>query len=516
MAPSENPVFTERPSEAQRSRRTTAAAARLGQWALAEHATAPGWDQLVAEFKPHRARPGSYHARILEVRGEEETVREVLVLDVADDVVPVVEDLRAASYDPAAGAFLSAAVIVAASGWPEPEYAVGLDLNTDELPEIFADEPDPTAEDLAEDLRAYPRDPEAVPAWMAALTAESAAPAPEHAVPEPTDPELTDPEPAAPEPTDSEPSAAEARDDAAAPEPTAVPAPPAPSRKDPDVSADEQHQTPESGAPAAEAPVNDEVLRALRHYGRKPSRQTEVNVLRTLMGGELLLDTSGSEPVPGPSGEPFGPESVLRVQTVQGPDGATLLAVYARESTARAMHAATGNDAAFVPSRQRGTELLRDVLANPGIEGIVVEPNGEYSCRIGKDLIQWALDVPHHDAAKEALLAGDMQRLLGSLMTPEGQLLVALYPDTEHDDPVFATPEDGGRADTLMVFTSAPELAAVDPDLRIRSLTALGALYFATEVGAQKVSINALSPSAVLPIEQVQELLALADAQERL
>ncbi|MBG7588018.1 SseB family protein [Rothia kristinae] len=258
------------------------------------------------------------------------------------------------------------------------------------------------------------------------------------------------------------------------------------------------------------------MLQALEHYGRRPEHRTQLNVLRALMGGQALLDISGSDLTPGPRGERIGPGSTLRLQTVQGPDGATLLAVFATEDTARALHAAGGTGTDFRTQARPGVQILRQMLEETACDGIVVEPNGRASCRLDRALIADALAAPHLDTAKEALLEESMPRLLGSLIAPDARLLVALDGPGEDAYPLYVQTEDGSTPETMLLFTSAPEAAAIDPKLTLRAAPARQALQLAVDAGAGHVRINALSPSAVLPIEQVRELLELAAMQDRL
>lgn len=477
---SEQPDLSRGPDPARRRELAAESVDALGHWLLSAATAAPGWDQLVADFVPAWGSPGAYAVRIAEVRGEDESMGATSVLGPETDVATLLETLRAADHEPKHGAWLRASIIIDAEGWPEPSYQVGADLEHLSLPEEWEGAPAPTAEQLGEDLRAYPREDAAVPGWMRRLLA--------------------------PEP-DALPGAEALR---AAAGRGGAPTASVSAGLDERPDADQHHEPGQE----PEEPVNPEVLQALRHYSRQPEHRTMLNVLRTVMGGELLLDVSGSELVPGPRGEEIGPGSTLRVQTVKGPDGADLLAVYARESTARSLFRASGRDVDFRLQRQSGVALLENFLRDQTCQGIVVEPNGEASCRLDRTVIQAAMNTPHLDAAKEALLAGSMPRLLGSLMAPSARLIVALDQDGPEARPMYIQPEGDGVPDTMLLFTSGPEVAAVDPDLTLRAAPALQALRLAVDSGARYVSLNALNPSAQLPIEQVRELLELAEAQQ--
>ncbi len=480
--------LTERPGQQQREQRVQEAVNTLGHWLLSSTQTTPGWDQLIADFAPAWSSPGSYLARISEIRDGEELVGSTGAVGPATTVVPLLEQLRAASYEPDTGAWLSASIVIDAQGWPEPQYQVGLDAEYEEEPASWLPGEEATAAALAQDLRAYPRTAEALPAWMAKRLEEAGLAVPP-AVPEETGSDAAQPEAAA--------------DGGTADGGTPGSAAPA--------------ETPPAAAQPTTGPAqNPDLLQALEHYGRRPEHRTQLNVLRALMGGQALLDISGSDLTPGPRGERIGPGSTLRLQTVQGPDGATLLAVFATEDTARALHAVGGTGTDFRTQARPGVQILRQMLEETACDGIVVEPNGRASCRLDRALIADALAAPHLDTAKEALLEESMPRLLGSLIAPDARLLVALDGPGEDAYPLYVQTEDGSTPETMLLFTSAPEAAAIDPKLTLRAAPARQALQLAVDAGAGHVRINALSPSAVLPIEQVRELLELAAMQDRL
>ncbi|OAX51199.1 SseB family protein [Rothia kristinae] len=480
--------LTERPGQQQREQRVQEAVNALGHWLLSSTQTTPGWDQLIADFAPAWSSPGSYLARISEIRDGEELVGSTGAVGPATTVVPLLEQLRAASYEPDTGAWLSASIVIDAQGWPEPQYQVGLDAEYEEEPASWLPGEEATAAALAQDLRAYPRTAEALPAWMAKRLEEAGLAVPP-AVPEETGSDAAQPEAVA----------AGGTADGGTPG-SAAPA----------------EATPAAAQPTTGAAQNPDLLQALEHYGRRPEHRTQLNVLRALMGGQALLDISGSDLTPGPRGERIGPGSTLRLQTVQGPDGATLLAVFATEDTARALHAAGGTGTDFRTQARPGVHILRQMLDETACDGIVVEPNGRASCRLDRALIADALAAPHLDTAKEALLEESMPRLLGSLIAPDARLLVALDGPGEDAYPLYVQTEDGSTPETMLLFTSAPEGAAIDPELTLRAAPARQALQLAVDAGAGHVRINALNPSAVLPIAQVRELLELAAMQDRL
>ena len=468
--------------------RVDAAVNRLAHWLLGSTVTEPGWERMVADFKPSRRTPGAYLARIVEVREGREVPGSSGILGPQTRAAPLLDELREASYTPEEGAWLSATMILRAHGWPEPEYEVGVDMNHHEQPEVWAEEAPLDAEDLHSDLARFPRRGR-LPEWMRELLSDPAAdPSPEAG-------RSVQPEPSAPS-SDASSEAAQG--------PSSAPAAPASGTSAAGAPAD---GTAASASPVEE-PVNEEVLRALEHYGRLPGEKTTVNVLRALMGGEMLLEVSG----PGGSETPAG-ERGTYLQTVRASDGATLLAVYASAATARTVFEASGMPGPMRLERRRGVRILEGFLADESCQDIVVEPNGQVSCRIERQLVEWALRTPRNDAAKRALLAGSMQQLLGSFMAPTATLLMGVRADDRQGRPVFRAEAGTGEPETIVLFTSGPEAAAMDPALQIRSAPAVAALRYALEVGARSVAINALGPTATLELEQVRELIEIADSR---
>ena len=64
------------------------------------------------------------------------------------------------------------------------------------------------------------------------------------------------------------------------------------------------------------------------------------------------------------------------------------------------------------------------------------------------------------------------------------------------------------------MFTSAIEIAALDPHIEVRLANALDILRYALDIGAPSVKVNAINPSAVLSAAQIRELLEIVREQE--
>lgn len=135
--------------------------------------------------------------------------------------------------------------------------------------------------------------------------------------------------------------------------------------------------------------------------------------------------------------------------------------------------------------------------------------------RIKREQIEWVTRTPHNRAVKDALLDNNMSGLLAAVLNPNGQLLFGAREQDGKSMPVMVQPKEPGAApDTIMMFTSAAEIAALDTGLQVRAAPSRDALKFAVDSGAAGVCINALAPVATIPTAQLRELLDLVAQQE--
>lgn len=272
-------------------------------------------------------------------------------------------------------------------------------------------------------------------------------------------------------------------------------------------------------APAAEEAGSDRegvvhplARAAIDRFVEAPENRTMIEVIRQCTAGSLLLDVTGSTLVTGPGGEAVGPDSTLRVQTLGEPDGTRSLAAYTSAAQAQALfdrHHPDGGRPVLL--RRPAVQVLGMVAGDPQYHHLVLDP-ALRGCRIGRPQIEWAVRAPRNDAVKAAILGNDMSRLLAGLLAPDAVLLLGVRVQDGRAAPVYARPrEEGAAPDTLLLFTSAPEVAVLDPALEVRSAPAREALRFALDAGAAKVGINAHAPVATLTAAQVRELLALVE-----
>lgn len=445
--------------EQQRLKEREEAKAALGGMLLAPGQSpldlGEDWDQVVLDFAPDFSTPGSWWVQAERWLGDQVRADPALLLGADSALVPVLEGLRRSQYTWIEGAFWDCTLILRAEGRPQPRYLVGLDTNSHQPPVIAASEDSLGASVLVQELERFPRKPENVPAWVLSLLGQDR-PAPGQ--------EAT----------------------------VAVPPPAAPQSE----------------------PLNAYLSRALQHFRAQPTEQTVAVVLSALTAGEVLLDISDSTLVPGPQGEPVGPESAVRVQTMKNSEGGRSLAVYSSAAAAERVYQQTGRQGQQILHAEPALRVLSNFVGDPSCTEIVVDPGSAHECHVDGRQIEWVMGTERNDLAKAALLAGSMEQLLGSFMGPNSQLIMGMVGEGSESRPVFAQPEAGQEeSGTIILFTSAAEAAATDPSLRVRSLGALAALSFALDCGATAVQVNAVGPTALLPGDQVLSLVDLARSQ---
>lgn len=420
----------------------------IGTWILSVLRTEPGWDRMVVDLK---FQGGRVHLRVREQRGQEVVPGTAGPIKEGSAVIPAVEQLRERCYVRGRGTWFTATVVVLAQGWPEPTHRIGGTYDVDGEPRPWGTEGPWTAQDVLAHLEEFPRTRARIPAWAAELAA----------------------------------------------------------REGVELPALEPGTEPEADR---EGVVHPLVRAAIDRFVGAPDNKAMIEVIRQCMAGSLLLDVTASTLVPGPDGQAVGPGSTLRVQTLGESDGTRSLAAYTSAAEAQAMYDRHHPDGGKpVLLRESAVKVLQMLVDDPQHDHLAIDP-ARQGCRISRPQIEWAVRAPHNDVVKAAMLENNMSQLLAGLLAPDGVLLLGARVQGERAVPVYAKPqEDGAAPDTLLLFTSAAEVAVLDPALEVRSAPSRRALRFALDSGAAKVCINAHPPVATLTAEQLRELLALVE-----
>ena len=425
----------------------------IGRWVLSVLRTEPGWHSMRVDFKPQGER---VHLRVVEDRDGTAIPGAAGPIKQDSPVLALLEELQRSCYLKGRGTWFSVTVTIAAKDWPEPQYRFAAKYNYQDLPPQFATEGHYGAQDIAEHLRTYPRTAARTPEWAIGIAGEQG-----------IDLEFVDP---------TEDQSAQADD------------------------------------------VHPRLRAAIAQYVANPVDQAMANVLREAMTGTVLLDITGSDLVPGADGQPVGPESHIRVQALSQKDGTRALAVYTTTDEARTVFRQNNKDSEQtepVLFRQRSADVLTMVATDPQYDELVFDPGGDNPMRIQREQIEWVDRTPHNPAVKDALLDNNMSGLLAAVLNPNGQLLFGTREQDGKSMPVMVQPSEPGAApDTIMVFTSAAEIAALDTSLQVRAAPSRDVLKFAVDSGAAGVCVNALPPVATIPTQQLRELLELVTQRE--
>lgn len=411
----------------------------IANWLLTTVAAEPGWSELVLDIKP---MAGSTIVRITENRGTESYVGSTGPLRPDALVLRDINTLQKAAYDEAEGTWLTASVIIAATGWPTPVYKVGASYNRQDDPQDWGGEGRMTARELRAHLMEYPRAEGQLPEWAIERLA---------------------------------------------------------GRREPKtfINAGE-HEIP-----------NQYLATALREFNIENLDYSVINVLRTLLGGDVLLDISDSKLVPlGESA--MGPRSEIRYQVLRLANGLRALSLYSSSEHATAQHQKRGGEGTPMLLRESGIKTLIHFVEDASLDLIVLDPGTSHEAFIEKPQAAWVLTVPRNDGIKNALMNGKMDQLLKAITAPSSILNIGVHPDDPFT-PVFVPAEGRDEPDTLLLFTSAPEVSALDPALNVQTLSAIDALKMANDIGAKHVRLNALNPSATLPMSQVRKIIESMD-----
>lgn len=251
--------------------------------------------------------------------------------------------------------------------------------------------------------------------------------------------------------------------------------------------------------------INRYLTEALSLFASNRTEQALANVVRAIQGGELIMDISQS--APGSDGN-----LQLHYQVLRLSNGMRALTAYSNPTHAQALaQLDPSNTSAPRLQAEPAMKVLYQVLNDPSIDLLLLDPRTPQECFIEKAQIQWVIGTPHNEPAKTALVAGSMQGLLTALTAPAAMLLLGVRPGDSAGRPIVLRQEETSDTSTALVFTSAAEIAALDPTLEVRSAPALEVLRLITAGEATHIRINALAPHATLPISQVKELLALTD-----
>ncbi len=125
----------------------------IGSWLLDVVSVDPGWSEMVLDVKP---LAGQIFVRVREFRNGEEFIGTIGPLKDGSPIIAEVRKLQRAAYDGNRGTWFTASIVVAATGWPNPQFSVGASYNRDDEPASWKNEGTLTATDVREHLAEFP------------------------------------------------------------------------------------------------------------------------------------------------------------------------------------------------------------------------------------------------------------------------------------------------------------------------------------------------------------------------
>ncbi|MDY6051071.1 MAG: SseB family protein [Rothia sp. (in: high G+C Gram-positive bacteria)] len=252
-------------------------------------------------------------------------------------------------------------------------------------------------------------------------------------------------------------------------------------------------------------PVNPYLTEALASFAAARSEQSLANVVRTAQAGNLIMDITQS------ASNTQGPAQ-LNYQVLRLANGMRALTAYTGSEPAQRYSAQVLKEPNPRLVVEHAMKVFLQVAHDDSIDVLVLDPGSDHECFIEKAQIQWVIGSPHNMPAQRALLEENMHDLLMALTAPASVLLLGVRPDDTVGHPVVLKTDDD-EENIALVFTTAAEVAALDPSLVVRSAPALDTLKLFAAGNSGAVRINALAPHATLPMEQVRQLISVVESQ---
>ena len=118
--------------------------------------------------------------------------------------------------------------------------------------------------------------------------------------------------------------------------------------------------------------------------------RTLINVVRTMLGGDVLLDATGSLLIPSET-DAMGPESVLTHQVIRMPETSMqALCVFSSSEHIGKSLRASGIRGDELILREPAMKVFIDfLLSNEALDLIVVDPGTDHECYIERAQVHW-------------------------------------------------------------------------------------------------------------------------------
>lgn len=239
--------------------------------------------------------------------------------------------------------------------------------------------------------------------------------------------------------------------------------------------------------------VDNVVVRdAVAGFAAEPGPASMMEVLRQCMGGELLLDVSGSDP------------ERPAVRAFEGVGGEPSMAAFTNQDQLSLFQEGQGGGAVqslAVP----GSTALALMLNDPSSRWLYVDPAGP-TCALARADVEFAVQGTPKAGLKDVLTHSPSQQEIFTALTGGTTLFLGERERQGKKGPTIVQDDDGGSL--LAVFTSAAEVAAHDPMLVPRQFSAGWMAEFTFRQRLGGLMINPAGPSAVVPSFQIWHILA--------
>ena len=270
-------------------------------------------------------------------------------------------------------------------------------------------------------------------------------------------------------------------------------------------------------------PVDNVTLRnAIEAFSIEPGQETYLEVIRTTLQGQLLLDATGSDrPTVAADGSASYPAGAkLQFGGGSGPDGLPALFVYTSQEQVQRMHPEAPDEVQSIV--QPAVSALQLVAGGEQYGWLYLDPAGP-TCAISSNDAALALASDRNDEVKNALEGDDpeatKQAVLDALAL-NGSLLLAVDSASIPSD---ALAGEGVVRDTsvsirssldrsgftvLLAFTSGLEVNVRHPDDAFATKSVAEVLQQATEEPYHGLVINPGGPWIGLTPDDIRSVLA--------
>ncbi|KDE98569.1 hypothetical protein Y900_006350 [Mycolicibacterium aromaticivorans JS19b1 = JCM 16368] len=246
--------------------------------------------------------------------------------------------------------------------------------------------------------------------------------------------------------------------------------------------------------------VDNTIVRAaVASFAAQPNQATALEVLRSCMFGDLLLDTTGSD---APTSTGFAPGARLQIGRGTGPDGkGALLAFTRNEEIARLHPPGTATMSLVNPA----TDVL-ELAKSQQDAWLYIDPAGP-TCAVSAAEIDFALRNPNNEALKTATVdfnAGriDRQAVL-DLLRQDGPLLLGVDETSQPGKVGFRATGMPDGSPGLFAFTSAPEVVAHNVADAVMASTTEKVIEIARDQGYSGLVINPRGPYLAVTLAEL-------------